>query len=99
MWDKKADRGLLSQNEIESHGELLAEYHRLEHISTSKIRQKCCVKWAVEGDKNTRYPHASSNGFWITDPSQLKFIIYDHFLDRFIEPPVQRPVFSMLAIS
>ncbi|PWA58043.1 Endonuclease/exonuclease/phosphatase [Artemisia annua] len=59
MWDKKADRGLLSQNEIESHGEVLAEYHRLEHISTSKIHQKCCVEWAVEADENTRYPHVS----------------------------------------
>ena len=56
-------------------------------------------KWAVEGDENTHYPHASSNGFWITDPSQLKCIMYDHFLDRFIEPRVQRPDFPMLAIS
>ena len=44
MWDKKADSGLLSQNKIESHGEALAEYHRLEHINTSKIRQKCLCK-------------------------------------------------------
>lgn len=37
MWDKKADRDLLSQNEIESHGEALAEYGQLRGTKTLAI--------------------------------------------------------------
>ncbi|PWA63847.1 Endonuclease/exonuclease/phosphatase [Artemisia annua] len=65
------------------------------------------VKWAVDGDENSRYFHASIKkravkhhinglswgGNWITLPDAIKGVAFSHFQDPFKEPISARPRF------
>ena len=82
VWDEKAETGSLSLNEVESREEDVAEFHRLESIRMSNIRKKCRVKWAVEGDENSRYFHASLNNnrrkttLWVSPRMDFGLLIH-----------------------
>ena len=62
--------------------------------------QKAKIKWAVEGDENSKFFHGIVNrkraslavkgimvdGDWVDDPSQVKNEFRDHFASRFQDP-------------
>nr|GFA24679.1 RNA-directed DNA polymerase, eukaryota [Tanacetum cinerariifolium] len=66
--------------------------------------QKSKVKWAVEGDENSKYFHGIINkrrshlairgvfddGIWQSDPNKIKNVFVDHFEGRFKDPIAQR---------
>ncbi|GJW87255.1 RNA-directed DNA polymerase, eukaryota [Tanacetum coccineum] len=70
------------------------------------MMQKAKVRWAIEGDKNSKYFHGVINkkrsqlairgvfidGEWIADPSNVKHEFLNHFSNRFASPNSPRLV-------
>lgn len=106
-WELKAESKTLDEEESVSFRKARADFFHAEKMQTSSLKQKSRIKWAVEGDENSRFFHSmvrgrfkknvihglSYNGNWVENPSTVKKTIYDHFKLLYIEPPVARPGF------
>ncbi|KAK9065009.1 hypothetical protein SSX86_016392 [Deinandra increscens subsp. villosa] len=74
--------------------------NELESFKARDLRQKAKIKWAVDGDENSRFFHGVVNvrslsnringliigGQWVTKPWRIKEEMLLHFKDRFTEP-------------
>nr|GEV59598.1 RNA-directed DNA polymerase, eukaryota [Tanacetum cinerariifolium] len=74
-------------------------YGRMK-LEKMEATQKAKIKWAVEGDENSKYYHGVINkkrgnlairgvlvdGNWVESPSFVKNAFYDHFKCRFEQP-------------
>nr|GEZ33599.1 RNA-directed DNA polymerase, eukaryota [Tanacetum cinerariifolium] len=84
--------------------ELLNKYHELKQLDSKDAVQKAKVKWAIEGDENSKFFHGIINkrrsqlairgvfvnGDWHTEPSLVKDTFLDHFSNRFKQPSSAR---------
>lgn len=82
----------------------LHDNYRMEAIDLTK---KSKIRWAIEGDENSKYFHGILNqkmrhlvirgvikdGVWMDNPDQVKRSIFLHFVDRFKPPPNSQPRF------
>ncbi|GJR68655.1 RNA-directed DNA polymerase, eukaryota [Tanacetum coccineum] len=103
--DKELDQGRVSSDDL-----LLSrmESMKLLHDFQSSINrdniQKAKIRWAIEGDENSKFFHAIINkkranlsvkgvmvdGEWMDDPSRVKEEFHNHFATRFQDPGANR---------
>nr|GEX08503.1 RNA-directed DNA polymerase, eukaryota, reverse transcriptase zinc-binding domain protein [Tanacetum cinerariifolium] len=76
----------------------------IEKLESMEVAQKAKIKWAIEGDENSKYYHdilnkkrshlavrgILINGTWIDSPCLVKNKFLSHFKSRFNQPGVSR---------
>ncbi|GJR15070.1 RNA-directed DNA polymerase, eukaryota [Tanacetum coccineum] len=84
--------------------EVLKQLHDVQSSNNRDIMQKAKIRWAIEGDENSKYFHAIINkkranlsvkgimvdGDWIVEPDLVKQEFRRHFTDRFQDPGSRR---------
>ncbi|GKB12599.1 hypothetical protein Tco_0846522 [Tanacetum coccineum] len=106
-WDAKAESGTLTPLDIDKRDEWLMDHQEIEQAEIYTLRQKSQIRWAVEGDENSRFFHATVknnfaknsingiyiDGTWCKNPETIKNSAMDHFANRFKERCNDRPKF------
>ncbi|GKB22655.1 RNA-directed DNA polymerase, eukaryota, partial [Tanacetum coccineum] len=98
--DKTLDQGGVTDDLLLSRMELMKQIQDIHKSKHRDSMQKAKVRWAIEGDENSKYFHAIINknranlsvkgvmvdGDWVVDPILVKKEFCDHFADRFQDP-------------
>ncbi|GJT66164.1 hypothetical protein Tco_1017644 [Tanacetum coccineum] len=98
--DKILGQGGSNEEILINHSLLLNKLHDITSIDSLEVAQKAKVRWAIEGDENTKYFHDILNnkryqlairgvlvdGDWIVDPSVVKGVFFKHFSTQFPLP-------------
>ncbi|GJU68923.1 putative RNA-directed DNA polymerase [Tanacetum coccineum] len=106
-WDVRAENGLINDLDVAKRGEWIMDLNHLDQIHRNDLKQKSRIRWAVEGDENTRFFHSllkfnnsksnikgiNINGVWCEDPDPIKRAALEHFSARFKEGIQNRPFF------
>ena len=99
--DKLIDQGGGQEDLLNSRRDLWKDLRVLDDLRDKDLMQKAKVKWAIEGDKNSKYFHGiinkkrhrmairgiSVNGEWVMDPHKVKQEFFQHFANRFSSNP------------
>ena len=86
--DSIIDKGDGEGNVVNRRSEAIRSLQELEKIHSLEVAQKVKIKWAIEGDENSKYYHGVLNkkrsqlnirgilvdGTWIEDPSLVKLV-------------------------
>ncbi|GJX11990.1 RNA-directed DNA polymerase, eukaryota [Tanacetum coccineum] len=95
--DEVIDNGEGSDTILTKRLELINDIKRIEQLKAKEMAQKSKIKWAIEGDENSRFFHGMLNkkrnqlnirgilvnGDWIDHPLEVKREFFNHFRDRF----------------
>nr|GFB33107.1 RNA-directed DNA polymerase, eukaryota [Tanacetum cinerariifolium] len=98
--DKELDSGNVTDDILLTRLDLTRNLNAIKQADQLEMAQKAKVRWAIEGDENSKYFHVIinkrraqlairgvfSNGTWITKPSLVKKEFVDHFAARFKQP-------------
>nr|GFC66493.1 RNA-directed DNA polymerase, eukaryota [Tanacetum cinerariifolium] len=98
--DEMLDQGGVTDDILLSRMEVLNQLHDVQSSNNRDIMQKTKIRWAIEGDENSKYFHAIINkkrvnlsvkgvmvdGDWIDDPDLVKQEFRSHFANRFQDP-------------
>ncbi|GJT95488.1 RNA-directed DNA polymerase, eukaryota, reverse transcriptase zinc-binding domain protein [Tanacetum coccineum] len=98
--DSVFDRGCGVSTDVQRRQEIVYKIQDLEKIEIMEMAQKAKIKWAVEGDENSKYYHGVINkkrsklairgvlvdGTWIDSPPLVKKAFFDHFKSQFEQP-------------
>ncbi|KAJ9561858.1 hypothetical protein OSB04_007018 [Centaurea solstitialis] len=73
--ERKAETVQLSPSDLSRRQESSGEIKDIERANILDLKQRARLKWAIEGDENSRFFHGlinrlSVNGQWISDPGQ-----------------------------
>ncbi|GJU54017.1 putative RNA-directed DNA polymerase [Tanacetum coccineum] len=107
QWDTKAELGSLTSFDLLKRDEDLMELQLLVQKDSSSLKQKSKVKWAIEGDENSKFFHSmvskkcrrqninglKIDGCWVEDPTSIFSAAHDYFASRFRESRPNRPKF------
>nr|GEY19596.1 RNA-directed DNA polymerase, eukaryota [Tanacetum cinerariifolium] len=102
--DKELDRGMISDASLLHRLELKRKLLNITEMETKDNIQRAKIKWAIEGDENSKFFHGIINkkrsqlairgifvdGLWCTDPGRIKDAFLKHFETRFKEPDGHR---------
>ncbi|GJZ05936.1 RNA-directed DNA polymerase, eukaryota, reverse transcriptase zinc-binding domain protein [Tanacetum coccineum] len=95
--DSVIDNGGGSEAEALQRSKLIRDILESENIVALELAQKAKIKWALEGDENSKYYHGVVNkkrknlairgvlldGTWLEKPHSVKNAFFEHFRDRF----------------
>ncbi|GJV52789.1 RNA-directed DNA polymerase, eukaryota [Tanacetum coccineum] len=98
--DAAMDKGESSEMVSNRRMEVIRLMQDMEKVDNLEVAQKAKVKWAIEGDENSKYYHGVLNkkrsrltirgvmvdGVWIEQPSLVKKEFLMHFKKRFEQP-------------
>ncbi|GJU47889.1 hypothetical protein Tco_1217444 [Tanacetum coccineum] len=102
--DKELDQGGVSDSSLLRRHELKCQLNDIKAMEATDSLQKSKVRWAIEGDENSKYFHGIINkkrshltirgvfddGIWLTDPSLVKKAFIYHYGTRFKKPTMAR---------
>nr|GEV98145.1 putative RNA-directed DNA polymerase, eukaryota, reverse transcriptase zinc-binding domain protein [Tanacetum cinerariifolium] len=97
--DLRLDQGMGLSDDGLNHARLVRELDNLNKKESIDLAQKAKVKWAIEGDENSKFYHDIANkkrrylaingilkeGEWIDNPGRVKSEFYQHFSNRFAQ--------------
>ncbi|XP_023753430.1 uncharacterized protein LOC111901792 [Lactuca sativa] len=106
-FDLMAEEGRVNNEMLKNRQEAYQKIMEIESNRIEDLKQKSRSKWALEGDENNAFFHGlinkhhrsqringiKENGFWISDPVEIKERVFKHFAGRFTEPIKSRPKF------
>ncbi|PWA80668.1 RNA-directed DNA polymerase, eukaryota, Reverse transcriptase zinc-binding domain protein [Artemisia annua] len=98
--DIKIDQGTANESDFSNHRDPIHILEELDKREAIDIAQKAMIKWAMEGDENSHFFHATlkkkhrqlsikgiqKNGDWIVEPDRIKDKFMAHFQNRFQAP-------------
>nr|GFC18941.1 RNA-directed DNA polymerase, eukaryota [Tanacetum cinerariifolium] len=98
--DKILDQGGVTDDVLFTRMEIMKQLHDLNSMNSIDFIQKAKVRWAIEGDENSKFFHGVINrkrnnlyvkgimidGAWVDDPSRVKEEFRSHFEDKFSDP-------------
>ncbi|GJU85834.1 RNA-directed DNA polymerase, eukaryota, reverse transcriptase zinc-binding domain protein [Tanacetum coccineum] len=96
----KIDRGEGDDNDINRRLEIIWLIQDIDKVDSMEMAQKAKIKWAIEGDENSKYYHGVINkkrgwcavrgvladGMWVDVPNAVKMEFFEHFKVRFGKP-------------
>ncbi|GJW17430.1 RNA-directed DNA polymerase, eukaryota, reverse transcriptase zinc-binding domain protein [Tanacetum coccineum] len=96
----KIDRGEGDDNDINRRLEIIRLIQGIDKVDSMEMAQKTKIKWAIDGDKNSKYYHGVINkkrgrcavrgvladGMWVDAPNAVKMEFFEHFKVRFGKP-------------
>lgn len=95
-----AEEGKVNNEMLKNRQEAYQKIMEIESKLIEDLKKKSRSKWALEGDENNAFFHGlinkhqrsqringiKENGFWISDPVEIKERVFKHFAGRFTEP-------------
>ncbi|GJW81066.1 RNA-directed DNA polymerase, eukaryota [Tanacetum coccineum] len=103
------DQGNATDDILYKRMEIIKDIQEAEKVDNLEAAQKAKIKWAIEGDENTKFYHGILNkkrnqlgirgvlkdGMWIDNPAVVKKEFLEHFSTRFQQPRRIRPVINI----
>ncbi|GJW75401.1 RNA-directed DNA polymerase, eukaryota [Tanacetum coccineum] len=98
--DSVIDKGDSTYMVLNRRMEVIRLMQEMEKVDNLEVAQKAKIKWAIEGDENSKYYHGVLNkkrsrltirgvladGIWIEPPHLVKKEFFIHFKQRFEQP-------------
>ncbi|GKB01244.1 RNA-directed DNA polymerase, eukaryota, partial [Tanacetum coccineum] len=103
------DKGDASSDTLHKRAEVVKSIQEVDKLCAMEASQKAKIKWAIEGDENSKYYHGILNkkrnqlsirgvlveGDWVENPNMVKNEFLNHFKNRFDRPKSVRPMLNM----
>ncbi|GKB14046.1 hypothetical protein Tco_0847969 [Tanacetum coccineum] len=97
--DVKIDQGCATDLDLLNRSKAIRILDDLNRLEAKDLAQKARIKWALDGDENSSFFHATlrkkrrqqaikgilKDGEWIDDPNNIKTEFVDHFRKRFLQ--------------
>ncbi|GJT45441.1 RNA-directed DNA polymerase, eukaryota [Tanacetum coccineum] len=107
--DQILDSGQGVEEDIRVRSEIIRKLQNCDEIDSMELAQKAKIKWAIEGDENSKFFHGTLNkkrnilnirgimvdGIWVDNPKSVKREFLDHFSKRFCKPDDMRATLTM----
>ncbi|GJR98994.1 RNA-directed DNA polymerase, eukaryota, reverse transcriptase zinc-binding domain protein [Tanacetum coccineum] len=107
--DAEIDKGTATDDTLRKRVETINSIIKANKLKASEVAQKAKIRWAVEGDENSRFYHGTLNktrhqqcirgilvdGVWTESPNLVKNEFVQHFGDRFSKPQERRASIDM----
>ncbi|GKC28892.1 hypothetical protein Tco_1036186 [Tanacetum coccineum] len=91
------DKGDASSDTLHKRAEVVKSIQEVDKLCAMEASQKAKIKWAIEGDENSKYYHGILNkkrnqlsirgvpveGDWVENPNMVKNEFLNHFKNRF----------------
>ncbi|GKA84945.1 RNA-directed DNA polymerase, eukaryota, partial [Tanacetum coccineum] len=103
------DKGDASSDTLHKRAEVVKSIQEVDKLCAMEASQKAKIKWAIEGDENSKYYHGILNKKrnqlsirgvlverdWVENPNMVKNEFLNHFKNRFDRPKSVRPMLNM----